>query len=256
MEDSIQKGIGLSVKKDLVPALKGDAVAAIYPSQDGAAAGVDLLMIVDDSNGANPADAVDRFQSFVEQQIAKEGNSPKVFLEQKLTGGREFKVNEKIEEDMRKSIGEGMSPDSVRKDLLVGKKTIVFAMVGKAVIGSTSQALLDKAIATYTSKTNGLSGDPKLGATEKSMLDGSQSFAVFSLSRIAEGIKNTMVTSKMSADDRKMFDGVISAFESLNDPLYIKGKANPDGLSSGGVFIPLDYEKLVDIISGAVNKKN
>ncbi len=256
MEDSVQKGIGLSIQKDLIPALKGDAVAAVYPSQDGAPAGVDLLMIVDDSNGANPADAVDRFQSFVEAQVAKEGNSPKLFVEQKMVGGREFKVNDKVETDMRKSIGNGMSPDSVRKDILVGKKTVVFAMVGKAVIASTSQDLLDKAVASYTSKTNGLNGDPKLGASEKTMLDGSQSFAVFSLSRIAEGIKNTMVTSKMSADDKKLFDGVISAFESLNDPLYLKGKASPDGLSTGGVFIPLDYDKLIDIIGGAVNKKH
>jgi hypothetical protein len=255
MEDSVEKGTGLSVKHDLLPAFKGDAVAALYPSNEGDVAGLDVLMMVDDSNGANPSDAVERFQSFVERQTAKEGNGPKLFDEKAINGGREFRINEKAESEMRKSIGDSMGQDTFKKDVLVGKKTMVFAMLGKTVIGSTSQDLLDRAVSTYQSKANGLIGDAKFAPSEKALLDGSQSFAVFSLARIADGVKNTIVTSKMNESDRKIFDSILGAFSSLNDPLYLKGKVAPDGVSSGGVFIPLDYDKLIDLMGGQINKK-
>ena len=255
MEDSIEKGIGLSMQHDLIPGLKGNAVAALYPSQEGQAAGLDVLVVVDDSNGANPSDAVDRFQTFMDRQMAKEGNSPKLFEQKAIAGGREYRVNDKVEEDMRKSLGQGMENGPVKKDLMVGKKTIAYAVVGKAVLAASSQELLDRAVASYQSKTNGLTGDSKFASSEKALLDGSQTFATFSLSRIAEGIKNSMSTAKMSADDLKMFNSVMDIFMSLTDPMYIKGKIAADGAGSGGVFIPMDYDKLIDMIGGELNKK-
>lgn len=254
MEDGLQKSLGLSLQKDLLPALKGDAVAAVYPSQVGDPAGLDVLLVVDDSNGADPAEAVDRFQVFAEQQVAKEGNSPKLFDEKQIPGGREYRINDKMQADMRKSLGDGVGTGVNRKDALIGNKTIVFAMVGKTVIASTSQELLDRTLASYQSKTDGLTGDAKFAPYEKTLLDGSQSMMAFSLSRIAEGVKNSVGTSSMNADSKKMFDSVISIFESLKDPLYIKGKASPDGTNSGGAFIPMDYDKLINLIGDQKNK--
>jgi hypothetical protein len=254
-EDSVQKGIGLSVKEDLSPALKGDTVAALYPSEDGNPAGVDVLVVVDDTNTANPSDAVDRFKTFMEQQMAKEGNTPKIFQETSIQGGREYRINDKMQQDMRESLGHGMDDGTVKKDVLVGKKTVAYAIVGKAVLAASSQELLDRAVACYSSKTNGMTGDAKFSTSEKELLDGSQSFATFSLSRIAEGVKNTLNTSKMDGNNRKAFDSIIGMFQSLNDPFYVKGKSTPDGHTSGGVFIPLDYDKLIDLLGERMNNK-
>jgi hypothetical protein len=253
-EDGIQKGTGLSAKQDLIPALKGDAVAALYPSQTGQAAGVDVLVVVDDSNAANPSDAVDRFKTFMEQQRAKEGDAPSLLVEDKTSAGtREYRINDHLQSDMRESFGKGMDPATFKKDLLVAKKTIAYTVVGKAILAATSQDLLDRAVASYESKTNGMTGDSKFSTSEKELLD-SHSFATFSLSRIAEGIKNTIETTKMKDKDRKLFSSILGAFESLNDPFYIKGKMSPDGQASCGVFIPLDYDKIVDLIGGQVKK--
>ncbi len=253
-EQSLQKSIGLSVKMDLIPALEGDAIVAAYPRLDGTTAGADLLVVVDDQNGADPAQAVDRFRDFVEQQMAKEGNSPKFFSEKDINGGREYRINDKAEADMRKSLGYGRQNSDFDADAFAANKTVVYAVVGKTVMASTSQVLLDKAVATYESKTNGMTGDPKLSASQKTLLDGSQSIAVFSLSRIADGVKNTIHSPKNNPDATKLMDSVLSAFSTVNEPLYLKGKMGTDGVSSGGMFIPLDYDKIIDIIGGQVNK--
>ena len=254
MEDGVQKSLGLSIQKDLLPALKGDAIAAVYPSQTRDAAGMDVLLVVDDTNGADPAEAVDRFQAFAEQQTAKEGDAPKLFDEKPIPGGREFRINDKMQADMRKSLGDSVGNGVNRKDALVGNKTVVFAMVGKTVIASTSQELLDRTLASYQSKTGGLVGDAKFAPYEKTLLDGSQTMMAFSLSRIAEGVKNTVGTSSMNGDSKKMFESAISVFESLKDPLFIKGKVSPDGTSSGGVFIPMDYDKMINLVGDQKNK--
>jgi len=254
-EDSTEKSIGLSVRKDLIPGLQGDVVAALYPSQLAEPVGLDVLAIIDDQNGGDPATAVEKFQAFLNQQTAKGGNAPSLFNKKVLGAVTEYRINDKAEADMRKGIGNGMDPDQFNKSSLVGNKTVVFALIGKTVIAATSQDLLDRAVASYSSKTNGLAGDALFAASEKSVLDGSQSFVDLSVSRIAQGIKNTIHSSKMSPEGAKMFETVMEALESLKEPLTIKGKTSEDGLSSGGVFIPMDYDKLIDIIGGQMKKK-
>ena len=52
-----------------------------------------------------------------------------------------------------------------------------------------------------------------------------------------------------------MFDSVLSAFADLNEPLSIHAHLQPDGRLSGGVFIPLDYDKILDF-AGTAKKKS
>ena len=194
-EDSTEKSIGLSVKEDILPALKGNSVVGIYPSTTDEPAGVDLLAVIDDQNGGNPASASEKFQAFMEKQNAK----------------------------------------------------VVFA--------STSQDLLNRAVASYGSKSNGLAGDTRFAPYEKNLLDGSQSVIALSLGRIAEGVKNTVHSSKMKDDDAKLFNSILDAFSTAKDPFSIKTKAMPNGVGAGGVFVPLDYDKMIDMVGTQMNKK-
>lgn len=254
-EDSAEKSLGLSIKDDLLPAFKGDEVAAIYPSQSGETVGLDVLAIIDDENGGDPASAVQKFQAFMDKQSAKEGNAPKLFKTRAIEGGLEYRINDKIEADMQKGLGDGIDPAEVNKGSLVANKTIVFDTLGKTVIAASSQSLLDRAVASYRSKTNGLVGDAKFGPYEKTLLDGSQTIMAFSISRIAEGVKNTVHTAKMGPDSAKLFNSIFSALETLKEPLYVKGKTSQDGLGSAGLFIPMDFDKLFDIIGEQMKKK-
>lgn len=254
MEDGVQKQMGLSVKKDLIPAFQGNAVIAAYPSQGTSAAGADLLIVVNDTNGATPADAADRLEAFIEQQTTKEGNAPKMFDEREIAGGHEYSLNSKEQGEMRKSLGQGMENSGIRKDVMIGNKEIAFATLGNVLVGATSKELLDKAVACYESKTGGLVGDSNFEPSEKTLLDGSQMAAAFSVSRMAEGVRNTIDTSKMDSNGRKLFDGILDAFSTLKEPFSIQSKTSPDGLTSGGLFIPMDYDKIIDLIGQNMKK--
>ncbi|MDR3689937.1 MAG: DUF3352 domain-containing protein [Fimbriimonas sp.] len=254
-ENSVEKSIGLSVKEDLLPGLQGDAAVGIYPSDTTQAAGLDVLAMIDDQNGGDPGAAVEKFQSFMNQQATKEGNAPNLFEKRAIEGGSEFRINDRAEADMRKGLGDGLDSNQFNKSALVGKKTVVFAVVGKTVIAATSQDLLDRAVTSYRSKTNGLAGDASFAPYQKSLLDGSQGMMVLSISRMAEGVKNTFHPKTADADGAKLFGSVMDALQSLKEPLTIKGKSTPDGISAGGVFIPMDFDKLIDIIGGQMKKK-
>ena len=254
-EDSTEKSIGLSVKEDILPALKGNSVVGIYPSTTDEPAGVDLLAVIDDQNGGNPASAIEKFQAFMEKQNAKEGDAPKMFVKKALAEGNMYRINDKLEADMQKSMGDGIDSSQFNKPSLVGNKTVVFATIGKVVFASTSQDLLNRAVASYGSKSNGLAGDTRFAPYEKNLLDGSQSVIALSLGRIAEGVKNTVHSSKMKDDDAKLFNSILDAFSTAKDPFSIKTKAMPNGVGAGGVFVPLDYDKMIDMVGTQMNKK-
>jgi len=254
MEKGTKDAIGLDLKKDIVTAMRGNFVLAAYPTQEKPAGGVDVLLVMDDSNGADPAAAVERLQAHVEKQMEKEGEEIDLYQARPIEGGKAFRLSEEVESEFREGFTEEMSGDVVRKDLLMSKKTLAWAIVGKAVFASSNQDLLDRALTAYRSKSGSLRGDAKYAEVEREVVDGSQQMAMFSLSRIAEGVRHTMNTKKMDKKDAKMFDDILSAFESLGQPFTTKGKIQPDGRMAGGAFIPLDYGRVIDFIGEARKK--
>lgn len=254
MESSLQKETGISFRKDVLPAFKGDFILAAYPQKDEVA-GIDLLAVADDTNGANPADAAARLQDYIRQQIEKEGNSQgPLWTSREASGARFFRISDKVESDMRKSFGD-MDDQQVNKKALVGTKTIAWAVVGKAVIVSTNEDLLERTVATYQGAAGGLDTDAKFASSEKETLDGSQQVLLLSISRVAEGVRNTVRTAKMRADDRKTFEGIVGMLEGLNQPLALHAKLQSDGHVAAGAFIPLDYDKVIDLVGDQMKKK-
>ncbi len=255
MSKDMNEAMGLSLQKDVIPGLKGNAVIAAYPSADGVTEGAEALLVIDDLNGSDPAAAVGRFQAYVDEQMAKEGGSEKLWVETKSGDIRMFRIADKMQEDMRKGIGEGLDPELMKKDVLTGKKTIAWAMVGKAVIASTNEALLSRAVDSFKNHTSALSSDARFIKSDSEVMDGSQVLAVFNLGRIAEGVKNTVSTEKMDKDGAEMFTTVLSAFAKLSDPFYLKAKVGADGEVASGAFIPLDYDQIFDFIGKEMNDK-
>jgi hypothetical protein len=251
MAEATEKNLGMDLHKELLAGLRGNAVVAAYPAGEGAAEGADLLLVVDDSNGSDPAAAVDQFQAYVDEQMRKEGGSEALWVS---TGDHRFRLSEKVQEDMRKGMGEGMDPSAVNKDVLVGKKTVAWAMVGKAVVASTNEDLLKRAIESYKAHTNPLSGDASFLKSDAEVMDGSQVLAIFNLARISQGVKNTVKTDKMDKDGKEMFESVVAALSSLTDPFYLKAKVSPDGQVSTGAFIPLDYDRVLDFVGKQMKK--
>jgi hypothetical protein len=254
LADNLRQNVGLDLHKDVVGGLKGNAVIAAYPTTDQTE-GADLLLMVDDMNGADPAAAVDRFQSFIDEQNAKEGNSEKFFVESKLGNARMFRVPDRMEEDMRKGLSGDLDEHTVKTDVMFGKKTVAWAMVGKGILAATDEGLLKRAVECYESRTNNLAGDATFLKDDAEVMDGSQLLAIFNLGRIAAGVKNTVSTEKMDRDGAEMFNTILSAFSSLGEPFYLKAKVGQDGQVAGGAFIPLDYDKVFDFIGKQMKEK-
>jgi hypothetical protein len=246
MEEGVKDGTGLSYREDLVPALQGNAVIAAYPTESGDPAGVDLLLVSDDSNGANPAAAVEKFQQFAEQKMAEEKKGQSPFTKTEVEGARSFRLADELQNEIRQGMSKDMATPEIRSDVLFKKKTVVWAIVDRTVIAATSQDLLDRAVASYRAKTSTLSADRAFSEAEPKLLDGSQSVVTFNLARVAKGVGNTLVLDKMDREGRDMARSILSMFETLHEPLYIKSQITPEGKIRGGTFIPMDYDKMID----------
>lgn len=253
MKDQVRKGVGMDFDLDILPAFRGNAVIAAYPNDE--TKGVDALIVLDDNNGGEPSRAVERFQSWVQTQVQKEGSvQGPLWTEASKNNVRMFKVNDKLESDFRSDAVKG-EDKSVDTQALFGKKTIAWAMVGKSVIASTSQELLDRAVANFQNGGGaGLDVDPKFASHDAELLNGSQQIMFFSLSRIATGVRNT-VHPQGKPEEVKTFDNILKIFEGLDQPLTMRNQVSPDGHVTGGTFIPLDYEKTIDSIADLANSK-
>ena len=80
------------------------------------------------------------------------------------------------------------------------------------------------------------------------MLDGSQVLALFNAGRIAKGVANTVNTEKMDPENAKSFKSITEAFTKLVDPFYLKMRVQPNGEVACGTFIPMDYDRLFDML--------
>lgn len=246
MEEGMRKEAGLDLRKDVIPAFHGTTILAAYPNADEVS-GVDALLVIDDLNGGDPANALERLTHWAEEQMEKEGGDQEMYTRTEKDGVTWFRIADKIETEIRESMGEGMDNGPAKNYALMGEKTIAWAIVGKAVLASTNQNLLERAVASYRTNENSMVADPKFAGVEAKVIDGSQQVGMFSLSRIAEGIKNTIDESKMDKEGAKTFRSILSAFANLDEPFTTKMRIQTNGRFAGGTFIPLDYDKVLDL---------
>ncbi len=254
ISDTSTQAFGVDLHNDVIPALKGDTIAAFYPTHTAPNAGVDVLLIMDDSNGADPATVVEKVQQFVREQGQKNGEKREFFTKTQRDGASFYRIGDEFEKEMHKGMSSNDTKPVVKTDLLFGNKTMAWATIDHVVIVSSSQELLDKAVASYKSKANSLAEDPGYGSTTN-LNDGSQTVMTFNLARIAEGVENSMNSDNMGKDDASMLHSVLDAFKTLNSPLYVKAKVSDNGQFSTGLFIPMNYDKMIDFVGSMMNKK-
>ena len=258
--DSFKKklsdSMGIDADADVVPAFMGDAVIAAYPTVEPEG-GIDLLAVVDNQNNADPASLADKFKAFVDRQAEKDSDMGRDWSQpMAATGGEAFRLSDKVQDELRKSItGHPNAHDPLKYDVLGGNKTVAWAKVNGAVLIATSKELLNQAIDAYQGKGPSLRSDDLLKAADDTS-DGSQAIGAVSFSRIATGLQNTLDESKMDDDARKVFDMALTAFRGLKQPLAIRGKVSPDGNTSGSLFVPVDYDGLIDFIGSLAHKRN
>lgn len=255
MESSLAKEANLSLRQDVLPAFQGNAILAIYPSESAEkVAGVDVLLVVDDKNGAKAGALAERLREFAERQIEKEGHD-KPFEVSTSGDVKKYRLVGDAERELQDGFDKSFEGDDAPFDkaAMTKDKTITWAIVGETVVASSSAKLLDRAIAGLSSHENGLATDPRWTSAQKTLLSGSQVLTTFSIARIAEGVENTVRTEKMDQEGAKTFKDVIDALKTLTEPFSVQSKMS-GGEMNTHLFIPMDYDKLLDLLGRAIEQ--
>jgi len=240
------ENVGVGLREDLMPALKGNVVLGAYPSDSGKG-GANALIVLDDSNGATPGALAEKFMGWLDKQIKEGGKEGEGIESAKRGDATVWKLSGKAEESFRKGMaGEGSEKAPFDLSKLAGDKTITVAVQGNSVVASTSIGLLDRALASLATKQGGLDQDA-LWAPHSALFGDAQQAVGLSFSRIAEGVRDTMKFENMSEADAKSAKEVIDAFAGLTRPMTMKAAMDDKG-GNATLFIPLDYPKVIDFI--------
>jgi hypothetical protein len=245
----IKKELDIDLKADMVPAMGGNTIFGFYPSF-GPDAGIDLLVVMDDANGADPAKLARKLEKAIQAKIDEDGGSAQEWkVVTNTADGTEIRrLADEPVEDIRKGLRE--AEKSFFRPLTLSRgKTIAWTTVGNSVLFASSQSLLERAVAARKSPSlaMGLSGDAAFGANPSAAADGQVAFAM-SLKRLAEGIRNTVDPSHMSADTAKIYRRTLSFFDGVTEPLAFRAKMGADGRFNGYVSVPFDWTKLPGLL--------
>ena len=246
-EKDMAKETGLDLRKDVLPGLGGDVAVAFYPS-DGPDAGLDLLVSVDDANGADPSDLARKLEKSLSDEFAKDKDAKgpwKVAVDAK--GVPESRLADAPTDEMRKGIHD--AERSFFRPLTLSRgKTVAWATVNGSVLLATSQDLLDRAVLARQnpSPTVGLSGDKAMG--ESPATNDAQFVLSFSLSRLATGVRNTVDPSHMSPASAATYRKALGFFEGATEPLALRASIAPDGRYRSFFSFPVDWSKLPGLV--------
>jgi hypothetical protein len=142
-----------------------------------------------------------------------------------------------------------MAPSNQEVEKLVKNKAIVFAEVGHTVLLASSQKMLDKALAAYTSGAGSLADDPAFAQMRGMLPPGTQNLLLVNLPGIMEALRPALARS-MGRSSGTTPDDIVTLFGATNTGLV--GSQKCDGKAmTGTLFVPLDYERLIHVLSKA-----
>lgn len=250
IDRDIRKEIGMGINDGILPAFRGNSVLALYPSK-GVSTGADLLFVVDDQNGGDPAKLADAVRRALGTKYTSKARKGPLMAALKGDGSR-WQLTPEVEQDMIKGITEN-PPEEFDIQPLVDGKTVTYAKVGNAVLVATSKALLDRALNAYTTHNDSLVGDPSMMPSINSAVPNAQGVMVLDISRIAACVDSMMRYDKMDPDAQKMVKGIVDMLKGLTTPLHGSSAIGKDHIGAS-FFMPLDYDRLIDFIGGIIEK--
>lgn len=243
----MKKEMELDLKTDVLPALAGNVAVGFYPSF-GPDAGIDLLVSIDDANGADPASLATKLEKILDDKIQENGQKEEWKVQSRTANGITIShLANEPEKSMQEGVT-GMEKSFFRPLTMSRGKTVAWATVGHSVLMATSQSLLERAVQQRQSPVAalGLSTDSAMGARPAQASDGQFALAI-SMKRLVEGIRNTVDPSHMSPEAAKMYRKTLGLYDNTTEPLALRAKMSGDGRYSGYVSIPFDWTKLPEM---------
>jgi len=248
MEKELSRETGIGLRDQLLPALKGNAIYASYPSGN-AVEGYDVLMIVDDANGANPEQIAEALTRYLERKLREDGKPgpERLFDETQRNGVETHLLTPEMRREMIGEAAQSMDPTGRR---LVENKTVGYAIVGKAVIAASSEQLLDRAVATYSGGGQSLADSGLLRETPGTAVESPNLLYRLDPVRVAEGIRNSIRPDAVPGNARQAYDSFFESFKKVSQPLALAIQCDQRGLRAS-IFVPLDYKSLADAVRKA-----
>ncbi|HLK60627.1 MAG TPA: DUF3352 domain-containing protein [Chthonomonadaceae bacterium] len=264
--NSFEKETGISIEKDLVAGLKGDLALVVYPAREAMTGIPDGLIILDDANGANPAGMVEKVKSAIAIECKKNDTDAPKFQSVKRNGAEVWTLDEKSQQALRQSSGIEPAPgapaesdpmkdagSTEKRDAKGEKKQLLFATIGKSVVVASSQSLLDRDIAAYNSGSAALDKDPNYTTLLKQVPEDSQNVFLMAVPDVMERLRPEMASSYTDPHGPKV-DDVVKMFGPRGSGLVFS-QGHEGQIVTGNLFVPLDYEDVIHLISLA-NKQN
>ena len=130
---------------------------------------------------------------------------------------------------------------------IVANKTVVYAVIGKAVLIATSQAMLDRALAAYNTGAGSLADDPRYAEMNSMLVPGAQSVSMLDATKIMQEFQPTLSHILPNSSGGVTAQDIVQVF---GTHAGIVASQKFDGKTvAARTFIPLDYERLIHIIS-------
>jgi hypothetical protein len=239
---SFEEETGLSIEKEIVPALSGEFAIAAYPDFGGNTKSADIEIVLSNANGANPGDLVPKLRALFDREVSKhladhpEKPAPKI-AESNVAGATVWQFDSGTLDEMHKSMDETARSSFKDKNLIVATKD------GNVYICSSNAMLMNALSPTRT-----LADDPVFTDLLSKSQD-PQSYILVAVGRTLETYR-AEIDQTMKGEFKT--DDLLNLIGGPNAGLIGSGKVHQD-IGTATLFIPLDWEKT---IAFAAQQKN
>lgn len=278
-----QRDTGLSVTHDVLPAMMGNVVVAVYPDADNPKKSADGLIVLDDTNSADPTGLAERVRALIERQTSRNGGTAWHFRLEKRHGAKIQTLDEASQQALRYSLGgntqdilstigvsggpansrgnsEALGRDTAQtqRDIdvqsAVGNKTLTFAQIGHAVLIATSQHMLDRAIAAYSSGVDTLADDAGYTRMRHHVAEGTQNVFFLAIPSIMEASRPTLTKALASSHTGISPDDILRLVGTPGVGLVATQQYDGKTVKMT-MFLPMGYDRVLHLVKAVQNIK-
>ncbi len=291
--EEFERETGLSVTKDVLPAFQGEQVFAVYPGPSGDPADVDGIVMITDSNGADPAALAGKVRGVVERMSAQSGKGVR-FVESKIGEVTVWEIDPESRKGFTEGLAGGMSGPAIRPvpegapPGLPQEPPPITGVPGEAtpppasIEATPPPAQPETGKSPWDSKTivfaqfgksvvvcssrgllnrtiaasqggKTLRDDPAYAGMRSHIVSGSQAIGLVDLRRIMDAVKP--MVEEGTKGGPVLPDDVLNMFGKGAAGLVISGSY--DGkIARGRMMIPIDFERVIGMMGTAMRSSD
>lgn len=105
---NFQRDTGLSITRDVLPAALGNVALAVYPDADNPQKSVDGLIVLDDTNNADPTGLAERVRALIERESDHSGGRTWRFISEERNGTTIWTLDSDSQQALQRSLGDNV----------------------------------------------------------------------------------------------------------------------------------------------------